>query len=137
MKKRMNLGLVIFLMLTSLLFGQDRIGLIGGINKASMKLQPNSEYPTSNYSGLAVGFFRDRELGSDAWLNYSTMYVEKGMTEIEKLPMKLFIHTSPRLLAYMPGILQSTRQPKLHILETRLCRLPVCRQSRDTVVNQV
>ncbi|MFC1725478.1 porin family protein [candidate division KSB1 bacterium] len=78
-RSKLILGIVIILMLSQLVNGQNRVGIIGGLNSASMELKINAETPDiSKKSLIGIGGIVDFKLSEGLYLSLEPMYLKKG-----------------------------------------------------------
>ena len=73
------LGLVLILGLSQITYGQNRIGLIGGLNSASMALKIDGETPDiTGKKFVGFGAVADFKLRDGIYLSLEPMYIKKG-----------------------------------------------------------
>ena len=79
MKKFMLLLVVLASLPVANLSSKSDIGIIGGLNLASAKLEPSDDFDVDNISTLNIGLFTHIKFNKNVGLQITPMYMEKGV----------------------------------------------------------
>ena len=84
MKKITFLSTLILLILSMPTFAQNRIGILGGLNSATLKADDGSVYESRTFIG--VGGVFDIHVGEKVVLRFEPMYLQKGALQTDSDP---------------------------------------------------